>query len=176
MNRLVQIIVVMIAFGSTVFGQSQVSSNWSTNPAPAGWAGWSDSGKPNTFNSQPSIIEPRRPAHLNPNVYPDAVFITFKVEGSNVTGFLGIDTVWDLPMKMELGTIDGRVLRFMTIRPVPGRDPLYWLWTVEWKDDNTLLLHRANINVERGGQAPVELPQPSARWTSNPSLTLLRVK
>jgi hypothetical protein len=176
MSRLVQSIVVMIAFGSTVFGQSLVSGNWSTNPVPAGWAGWSDTGKPNTFTSQPSIIEPRRPASLNPNVSPAAAFVTFKVEGNSVTGFLGVDNVWELPMKMELGTMDGKVLRFMTIRPVPGRDPLYWLWTAEWSDDNTLLLYRANINVERGGHAPVELPPPSTRWTSTPSLKLHRVK
>jgi hypothetical protein len=175
MNRLVLTFAMVCVFASTVIGQSLFNGNWSTDPVPQGWAGWSDTGKPNTFKSQPSIIEPRKARPLNPNVFPAAVFITLKVEGSNVSGFLGVNDVWDLPMKGELGKIEAKIVRFMTVRPVPGRDPLYWLWTAELKDDNTMLLHRANINVAPGGVAPVALPPPLTTSANNDSLTLHRV-
>jgi hypothetical protein len=176
MNRLaISSAVFFYVFTLTVVGQSPFGGNWSTDPVPKGWAGWSDSGSPNTFTSQPSILEPRKPKPSQPNEFPTEVFITLKEDGSKVSGYLGVNSVWDLPMKMELAAMGGKTIRFMTIRPVAGRDPLYWLWIVELKDDNTMLIYRHNIDVEKGGPVPVALPPSSTRWANNASLTLHRV-
>lgn len=176
MNRLVGTLAAICVFASTAFSQTLFTGNWSTDPAPRGWAGWSDTGKPNTFTTPPSIIEPPGAKPLNPNAYPTAVFLTLKVEVSKVSGFEGVNSVWDFPMKVELAAIEGKSVRFMTVRPVTGRDPLYWLWTAELKNDNTMVLHRANINVGSGERAPVALPPPLAGSVNTTSLTLHRVK
>jgi len=185
MNRLLIVVAVVCIFTLTASAQTQLTGNWSTQPVPRGWAGWSDSGKPNTYSEQPDLADSPRPRSPNPNILPIAVFVSLKIEGSKVSGFLGVDNVWDLPMKVELGTIEGNAIRFMTVRELPNRDPLYWQWLVELKDDNTIFIHRGNIVTNGAGSVVRTYPNPPPAPTALPTLaksgfgsplTLYRVK
>jgi hypothetical protein len=181
MNRMFRIVASVCLSASTALAQTQMTGSWSTDPAPKGWSGWTESGKPNTFSEQPELTESLKQRPTNPNGYPTAVFVSLKVENSKVSGFLGMDNVWDLPLKIELGTIEGKTIRLMTVRSPLNRDPMYWQWTVELKDDNTMMLRRGNMTVGPGGQAPRNSPAPAALppLSKSPfgmSLTLHRVK
>src|SRR5215471_3545452 len=125
MNRALLLSAIVCLFSRTAFAQAQFSGAWSTEPAPKGWAGWSETGKPNTFSEQPDLSEPYKRRPTNPNSISTSVFVSLKVEGGKVSGFLGVDSVWDSPMKVELGAIEGDVIRFMTVRTVSNGDPLY---------------------------------------------------
>ena len=188
MNRLYRIAAIVCLAATTASAQSGLTGSWSTDPAPTGWAGWSDSAKPNTFTKQPAFAYSSTQRPLNPNAYPTAAFMSFKLEGGKIVGFLGVDNVWDLPMKMELGVVEGKSIRFMTVRVLLGRDPIYWEWMADWKDENTLILRRGNINAGSGSAgrpsssrtppapAPAALPPVSKSALSNLTLTLHRVK
>jgi hypothetical protein len=187
MNRLLLTVAAVCLGAAAASAQTQLSGSWTTEPAPKGWAGWTDTGKPNTFTEQPSLTDPPRQRPTNPNVFPTAVFVSLKVEGGKVSGFLGVDTIWDLPMKVELGAIEGNTIRFMTVRPVPNRDSLYWQWIAELKDDNTMVLRRGNIGSYEPGRAgrpnssnpppaPAALPALAISPVGALALTLHRVK
>jgi hypothetical protein len=113
-----------------------------------------------------SSLTPRRQP-LNPNQIRTDVQLDLQVDGSNVSGFLGDDGIWEMPMKITLGTIEGKTVRFMTKRMSGGRVPYFYQWMVEWIDDNTISLRRGNIAAGgqgdngrplSGGSPPVQPP------------------
>jgi len=177
----------ILLMGTTAIAQTHWSGRWSTNPLPKGWSGWTDSGVLNVLSEPPNLLEPpvRRPS--NPNQFPTDLQLEVKVEGEKVSGFLGVDGIWEIPMKIELGKVEGKTIRFMTTRTIIGREPIYWEWSAELTDDNTMILRRGNIGGGRGqpggrlspGQTPAPAPTalpPLDRSVTNGSLALHRVK
>jgi len=187
MTKKALMLFAILFMGTVAFAQTRWTGRWSTNPPPKGWSGWTDSGVLNVLSEPPNLLEPpvRRP--LNPNQFPTDVQFEVKVEGEKVSGFLGVDGIWEIPMKIELGKVEGNTIRFMTTRAVIGREPIYWVWAAELTDDNTMILHRENIGGgrdQRGvplspGQQPAPAPTalpPLNRSVTNAFLTLHRVK
>lgn|GEM_PF-5368717 len=182
-------LVAILFVGAAAIAQTRWTGGWSTDPAPKGWSGWTDSGILKVLSEPPNLIQPpvRRPG--NPNQNPTDVQLDVKVEGEKISGFLGVDGIWEIPMKIELGKVEGNTVRFMTTRTITGREPIYWVWTVELTDANTMTLRRGNIGVAvRAGQpgrplspgqhldpAPTALPPVNKVATTAP-LTLHRVK
>ena len=82
----------------------------------------------------------------------NGLLLQLKVEGNTVTGFLGQDGVWGTPLKIELGTIDGNIVRFITVRRLAGRELIVYQWIAELIGDETLRLRGGNIQGGRGGE------------------------
>lgn len=182
------LLVAILFMGTAAFAQTRWTGRWSTNPLPKGWSGWTDSGVLNVLSEPPNFLEPPVRPPLNPNQFPTDVQLEVKVEGEKVSGFLGVDGIWEIPMKIELGKIEGNTIRFMTTRTRAGREPIYWVWSAELNDDNTMIMRRGVIGEGRGQQpgaplssgqqptpAPTALP-PLNRSVANASLTLHRLK
>jgi hypothetical protein len=178
--------IVFLA-GTTAFAQARWSGRWSTDPAPKGWSGWTDSGTLNVLLEQPNLLEPPLRQLLNPNQFPTDVQLDLKVEGERVSGFLGVDGIWETPMKIELGKIEGKTIRFMTTHTIVGREPIYWQWLAELANDNTMSLRRGNIGRSSAVGAPLPpgrepaatptaLPAPNSSVFIKESITLHRVK
>jgi hypothetical protein len=182
-------LVITLLSVSNAFSQTQWNGAWSTSPVPKGWTGWTDSGAPKTFSEPPDLFSKNANRSLNPNVFPTEVLIQFTIHGTAVSGFLGVNGVWETPMKIELGKIEGKQIRFITTTRREGFYPFYHHWLAEFTDDNTLSLRRANIEgtTGRGGSGairgdaklapppPSVLPSLDQTHFSNP-LTLHRVK
>lgn len=186
------LILAVIVFSVTAaFAQRRSTGRWSTNPAPKGWNGWTDSGTLNVLSEPVRLIEPPARRSLNPNEYNTDVQLDIKVDGERVTGFLGVNglaDLWASPMKIELGKIEGNTIRFMTTRTVAGREPIYYQWIAEMTDDNAMTLRRANFAGgpgevgrqlppgQRPAPAPTTLPPLNKSTFGAASLTLRRVK
>jgi hypothetical protein len=165
--------------------QAKFAGRWSTDPAPTGgWSGWNAEGGLNVFQSGPPLAQPE-PLRKG-GAFPKGLLLDLKIEGNSVTGFLGQDGLWGTPLRIELGTVEGSTIRFLTTRKLEGREPIFYHWVAELTDDNTMTLRGGNIAGGRGGEgrllqagrppapAPTSLP-PVSRSGFLPAQTLRRV-
>jgi hypothetical protein len=146
--------------------------------------GWNADGVLNTFQSGPPLAQPVDAPRKN--LFPQGLLLDLKLNGTSVTGFLGQDGLWAPPMRIELGTIEGMTVRFLTARRLPGREPIFYQWVAELVDGYTMRLRGGNITGGRGaegralqpGQQPAPTPTalpPLNRSTFLPAQTLRRV-
>jgi len=188
MTKKALLLIVIVFLPNATFAQMRWTGRWSTNPPPKGWSGWTDSGSLNVFSESPSLFEPPVRRSVTPNELSTDVQLDLKVEGERVTGFVGVNGLWETPMRIQLGKIEGNAIRFMTTRTPPGREPIYYQWIIVLTDDNTMTLRRGNISGGRGGEgrplpsgqqpapAPTSLPALGRSGFNQATLTLVRVK
>lgn len=166
-------------------GQARFTGWWSTDPVPAGgWSGWNSEGVLNIFKSGPPLARPETPRRSG--AFTQGLLLDLRIEGNSVTGFLGQDGLWGMPLRIELGTIEGNSIRFLTTRKLAGREAIIYQWIAELTDGNTMKLRGGNITGGRAGEGrplqagsppppvPTTLP-PLHRSSFLPAETLHRV-